>query len=64
MFVSVDMAQMQSMQNDMNIMYEFCKTHICQECDIYYGKPMQIGNSIFQCQNFGKGENNASEVSE
>ena len=51
--------------SEMVQLLQYCKEHFaCRSCEIYQGSNIQIGNTIFTCENYGKGQDNGSEVQE
>lgn len=56
------MEMMQSMQ-EMTYMYQYCSEHKeCKNCNIYNNEPSSIGNSVFYCENLGKGKCNEEKL--
>lgn len=57
MQMNIDLVQLQQLQQENAFMYQYCADHLgCKECEIHKGNQMQIGNSIFSCENIGKGK--------
>lgn len=51
---------MRQIQEEQQIMINECKSHFgCKDCKIYNGEEIQIGQSRFVCQNYGRGKQNA-----